>query len=161
MPTDIQIGPHFRFLELTTSRQRPDLEDENRAEATRHLAQLYALTWGVLEPIRRRWGATFVSSGYRSSALNKAVGGQPNSDHLRGVAADIWRVQQGSLEEMFHWVRKGDLPFGQVILEDTRQQGWNAVHVSLGWPLNDRGRDGESWVYADGVYTLADSVFDA
>ena len=30
-----------------------------------------------------------INSGYRSEAVNKAVGGAPNSNHLTGCAADI------------------------------------------------------------------------
>ena len=44
----------------------------------------------VLDPLRERWGVPiYVNSGYRCPALNRKVGGVPNSYHLRGMAADI------------------------------------------------------------------------
>ena len=47
---------------------------------------LYAL----LEEIRAEFGAPIcVNSGYRSPEHNKAVGGAPNSYHVKGQAADI------------------------------------------------------------------------
>ena len=44
----------------------------------------------VLQPLRDKFGsAIIVNSGYRSPAVNKAVGGVPTSQHVRGEAADI------------------------------------------------------------------------
>lgn len=43
-----------------------------------------------LDELRMAWGkAIRVSSGLRSRARNEAVGGKPNSAHLRGLAADL------------------------------------------------------------------------
>jgi hypothetical protein len=51
---------------------------------------LVTLVEHVLDPLRERWGAPIrVNSGYRCPALNRKVGGVPNSYHLRGMAADI------------------------------------------------------------------------
>ena len=52
---------------------------------------------GWLEELRRRWNNIYgegddpiiINSGYRSEAVNKAVGGVPSSNHLSGCAADI------------------------------------------------------------------------
>ena len=49
-----------------------------------------ALVDNVLDPARQRYGGpVLVNSGYRCPAHNNAVGGVPNSQHLRGEAADI------------------------------------------------------------------------
>ena len=50
-----------------------------------------------LERLRRRWNERYgdgedpivVNSGYRSAAVNRAVGGVATSNHLTGCAADI------------------------------------------------------------------------
>ena len=50
-----------------------------------------------LERLRRRWNDLYgegddpivINSGYRSPAVNKAVGGAPTSNHLTGCAVDI------------------------------------------------------------------------
>jgi uncharacterized protein YcbK (DUF882 family) len=46
------------------------------------LRRLQALRTAIGKPI-------VINSGYRNATHNKAVGGSPNSYHLRGMAADI------------------------------------------------------------------------
>jgi len=49
-----------------------------------------ALVDNVLDPLRERYGRPiYVTSGYRCPKLNNAVNGAPNSQHMRGEAADI------------------------------------------------------------------------
>ena len=61
-----------------------------------HIENLKRLC-GWLEELRRRWNNLYgegndpiiINSGYRSEAVNKAVGGVSGSNHLTGCAADI------------------------------------------------------------------------
>ena len=81
----VQLTPHFTLEELTTTKTGlsnvPNLEQTN---------QLRILCHDILEPIRENIGyPLIVNSGYRSSAVNKSVGGVPTSQHLLGQAADI------------------------------------------------------------------------
>ena len=49
-----------------------------------------ALVAEVLDPVREAYGKPiYVNSGYRCPKHNKAVGGVPNSQHMKGEAADI------------------------------------------------------------------------
>ena len=51
---------------------------------------LRSLVEQVLDPLRERYGKPIrVTSGYRCPKLNTLVGGSPNSQHMRGEAADI------------------------------------------------------------------------
>ena len=51
---------------------------------------LRSLVEQVLDPLRERYGKPIrVTSGYRCPKLNNLVGGAPNSQHMRGEAADI------------------------------------------------------------------------
>ena len=53
-------------------------------------ANIVALVEQVLDPARERYGKPVcVNSGYRCARHNAAVGSVPNSQHLRGEAADI------------------------------------------------------------------------
>ena len=80
---------YFTIDELTrsaTARAR-GIDNKPTAEARMNLT---ALVGAVLDPLRERWGKPIkVNSGYRCPALNEAVGGVPNSQHMKGEAADI------------------------------------------------------------------------
>ena len=55
-----------------------------------HEENLKALIEDVLDPLRELYGRPIhVTSGYRCPKLNNLVGGAPNSQHMRGEAADI------------------------------------------------------------------------
>ena len=85
----------------------------------------------VLEPIRAHFGPVLVTSGYRSVALNEAIGGSPHSQHCEGCAADIVAPGVPAIE-VCKWVRAEGLPYDQLIHEGD----W--THVS--WCAEDRRR---------------------
>lgn len=91
-------------------------------------AKLETLITGCLDPIRRIYGhPIIVSSGYRSPALNAAVGGVANSQHTKGEAADLVPASGGSLA----WIFRAAVQFGnydQLIIEQKGNSKW--VHVS-------------------------------
>lgn len=82
-----RISPHFR-LEEFRSRDGADVP-------YRSYDDLEALCQQLLEPLRREFGRVVITSGYRTKARNRAVGGAPRSYHRydirnrRGVAADF------------------------------------------------------------------------
>ena len=87
----IMLSPHFTLGELTkTSVRAENVPSETEVENLRRLCR-----W--LERLRRRWNDLYgegddpiiINSGYRSPAVNKAVGGAPTSNHLTGCAVDI------------------------------------------------------------------------
>lgn len=102
------------------------------------VAYLQQLCENILEPLRDAYGKPIiVSSGFRSQALNKAINGAKNSQHMLGQAADIVpRYQSGWSDEqrrqecrrLFDLIRKLCLPFDQLI--DEKNFSW--VHVSYG-----------------------------
>ena len=80
----------------------------------------------VLEPLRKAVGAPIhVSSGYRSAALNDAIGGSPTSQHIRGEAVDIWTGAMDAAD--LHALVVATVPeWDQLYLH----RGQNFVHVS-------------------------------
>ena len=73
-----------------------------------------ALVLTVLQPLRDAWGKPlYVNSGYRCDELNKAVGGVPTSQHVKGEAADIATDDPYSLANL---ARDLNLPYDQMIL---------------------------------------------
>jgi hypothetical protein len=85
-----------------------------------------------LERIRSLTGSAIViTSGYRSPALNKAVGGSHNSQHCFAEAADVICPRFGTpldLAELIELNRE-EIGFDQMILEFGR---W--VHISFVLP---------------------------
>ena len=85
----IRLSEHFTLEEFVRSRkaQARGIKNEPPAEAVEGLK---LLVQHILEPLRQAWGQPiFITSGYRSPALNRAVGGAHNSQHCLGQAADI------------------------------------------------------------------------
>lgn len=117
----------FTDAELTrTSQKLP-----NKPGPT-ELAALHALRDHVLDPLRERIGQPIsVNSGYRSPAVNRAVGGSATSDHMKGRAADIvvgpspgeW-ADGWDPERLAREILASGVEFDQLIWEPT----W--VHVS-------------------------------
>ena len=88
-----------------------------------------ALCEDVLEPLRRQMGRVIVTSGYRSEALNRAVGGVKNSQHRRGEAADIHCSSLEQAEQWFNFVRD-HLDYDQLLLERRLNNGCCWLHIS-------------------------------
>ena len=80
---------YFSIKELTASLKATQLGIKNEPSKA-VLVNLESLVLNILDPLRAAWGSgIIVTSGYRSGALNKAVGGSPSSAHRFGLAADI------------------------------------------------------------------------
>jgi hypothetical protein len=93
----------------------------------KHLDALTALCENVLQPLRDQLGVPVrISSGFRGRALNshKEVGGAPNSQHLRGEAADI-HAKGYTPQQLFDFIIASGIVFDQVIQEF---DSW--VHIS-------------------------------
>jgi zinc D-Ala-D-Ala carboxypeptidase len=114
MPTC--LTPHFTLEELTISQTALRLGIDNTPSAE-ILANLTRLCETILEPIRSLLGARMtLSSGYRSVALNQAIGGSPTSYHCLGLAAD-WEPFGVPLDVAFALVRRSTLPLDLTIYE--------------------------------------------
>ena len=117
------ITPHFSLAELTvTSTGLANVPNPEQ------LCALRATCSAVLEPWRSRVGRLRVSSGFRSSAVNDAVGGSANSMHLLGEAVDVVPLDTPRIEAwlvLLDMIEHG-LPVDQaVIYRSTRH-----VHVA-------------------------------
>ena len=125
------LSPHFKLRELCHS----DMAEEKGIvnippDHAIDLAQKFCKE--VLEPIREKWGAVYINSGYRCPQLNRLVHGVPSSEHIwspERCAVDIALVQP--LVEVYDWLRlESKLPFDQVILEKDKETGIDrCIHV--------------------------------
>ena len=86
-----KLAPHFSLGEMT--RTSVGLPNVPNAAQTENLMRL--CSW--LEMLRSEWNRRYgegddpiiINSGFRSQAVNRAIGGVSTSNHLTGCAADI------------------------------------------------------------------------
>ena len=82
------LTKNFGYQEMIKSSTADRLGISN--DATReHVINLVNLCNFILQPVREEFGVIRINSGYRSPALNKAVGGSKTSQHCNGQAADF------------------------------------------------------------------------
>lgn len=129
----MQLTNNFTLEELTKSETalRQNIDNTPTEDI---VTNLRTLAEKVLQPVREHYGkGVKVNSGFRSMAVNAAVGGVQGakpSDHTRGMAADI-EIPGLPNAELAQWI-EANLEYTQLILEFYTQgipdSGW--VHVS-------------------------------
>ena len=117
------------FLESRTAEER-GIDNTPSFEVVAHLQEL---TECILQPLRTAWGSGIrINSGYRSPALNKAVGGSRTSVHQLGYAADIFPVN-GKFGEFtsfaIGFIVNNDIEFDQILIESSGAERW--LHIGL------------------------------
>jgi hypothetical protein len=145
---DQQLSPHFRLSELLASNtaKSKGLDNDPSPEIE---ANLKALCEHVLEPIRAKVGPLKINSGYRSDAVNKAVGGSLASMHKIGAAADI-KVDGLTAVELVEAILLADIDFDQVIAYATTRGGH--VHIGIKPGASARHRKQILWAPTEGGY---------
>ena len=91
MNKQTNLSEHFGLAELCKT--KTGIENVPNEEQVNNLKRL--CRW--LERLRKRWNDLYgegddpiiINSGFRSAAVNKAVGGVATSNHLTGCAVDI------------------------------------------------------------------------
>ena len=132
---DIQerLSQHMTLGELCkTSVRMENVPNEAQVEHLKRLCR-----W--LERLRRRWNDLYgegddpivINSGFRSAAVNKAVGGAPTSNHLTGCAVDI-RV--AGLEQL--------LRYAVILLDISDESGEDFDELLL-----ERNKAGRYWLH--------------
>ena len=112
---------HFTMSEMT----RTNTGLQNLPCATEQ-ANIRKLVDNVLDPLRELYGKPIkINSGYRSPMVNARVNGAKNSDHVKGMAADITGGSKEENKKLFELIRE-NFTFRQLINE----HGFSWVHVS-------------------------------
>lgn len=124
----MKLTTHFSLEEMirsgvAISRKIDNTPTEDDIDRMRLLCE------NVLEPIRCRFGVTRISSGFRSRALNEAVGGAAASQHMRGEAADIHISDMETGMKIYDFVRR-NVDFDQMLFEHRMSNGCRWLHIS-------------------------------
>jgi uncharacterized protein YcbK (DUF882 family) len=118
----MKIGKYFTLEELIkTNSKLVNVPSKAETENLRLLVE------NVLDPLREKYGKPItVNSGYRSPIVNARVGGAKNSDHVKGMAADITAGSKDENKKLFEIIRD-NFTFRQLINE----YDYKWVHVSF------------------------------
>lgn len=145
----MKLSENFTLDELTFSQMavRRGLDNAPYPDTITNLKYLALL----LEQVRTLVnGPIRVSSGYRSPAVNAAVGGSPNSAHLAGLAADITTPSM-SPRILALTIAQSAIPYDQVINEFG---SWVHFGVSTGAPRRQvltATRSNSGVIYTPGI----------
>lgn len=133
----------FNIYEFTKSDTAKRLKIDNTPNEQQmdnliHLMQL-------MDKIREKWTAyckehflpnpqIIINSGFRSEALNKAVGGSKTSYHMKGMAADF-DAKNGHNGELFRlildMIGSGEIVVSQLIWEQGDNSNPDWIHIAL------------------------------
>lgn len=118
----MQLSTHFTLKELTHTNHRT-LDNTPGEDEVINLARLALLLERVKSAVGNK--PVIVMSGFRSKAVNDAVGSKDTSQHRLGCAADF-RVPGLKAREVIAKCLERMLDFDQIILEF---DSW--VHISV------------------------------
>ena len=135
------LSKNLSLSEMTksTTAKRRGIDNSPTEE---HIENMKVLAENIFQPIREHFGVPFsISSGYRSEALNKAIGGSKTSQHSKGLAIDIDRDYNfdPNNAQVFHYI-KDHLNFDQLIWEFGTEENPSWVHVSYTTTETQRGQ---------------------
>lgn len=127
----MKLTENFSLAELIKSQvaERKGIPNNPSSD---HITNLKKLAESVLQPLRNHYESpVIITSGYRSAELCIAINSSINSQHCKGMAADL-EIIGHSNHDVFLWI-KNNLDYDQLILEfwkgeDEPNSGW--IHVS-------------------------------
>ena len=127
----MNLTNHFSLQELTNSATAKRLKIDNTPNDS-IIKELQEVA-NMLEKIRIVYGKPIiVTSGYRCTKLNNAVGGSKTSQHVKGQAADIRTISDlpEDNKKLFDLIvemgKQNQIKWGQLIDE----YNYNWIHIS-------------------------------
>jgi zinc D-Ala-D-Ala carboxypeptidase len=126
----MNLTTNFRLAEMTRSDTALRLDLPN-TPSQEQITNMQELAFHVLQKVRDHFDMPVkINSGLRTLLVNRAVGSKDNSDHVKGMAADI-EIPGVANADLAQWI-VDNCDFRQVILEfytiGIPDSGW--VHVS-------------------------------
>ena len=135
MNKETKLSEHFSLAELTKTKTGiENVPNEAQVENLKRVCR-----W--LERLRKRWNDKYgdgddpiiINSGFRSAAVNKAVGGVPTSNHLTGCAVDIRCI---GMEQALRYAAilldisdESKEDFDELLIEQKRSVVW--IHFAV------------------------------
>ena len=137
------LSKNFTLAELTKSNTALRLGIDNTPNKE-GIYKLRILATTLLQPLRNYVGPIRVTSGFRSVALNSAIGGSNKSQHTKCEAVDLQHITRGKSDNLkiFNALISLGLEYDQCILEfggateteDSKCPDW--IHISYSLDYN-------------------------
>jgi hypothetical protein len=127
----MKISKHITYAEAIHSNTAKRKGIDNTPNPN-HVENMKVTAEKIFEPLREFVGGPIkITSMFRSSSLNEALGGSSaTSQHMKGQAMDLDDVYgHKSNAEMYHWIKE-ILSFDQLIWEYGTDMNPNWIHVS-------------------------------
>ena len=127
----MKLTENFTLKELTKSDTaiRKGISNEPNTD---EIEKLKLLCETILQPVRDKFGAVTVTSGYRSPELCQAIGSSINSQHTKAEAVDF-EVEGVDNADVAYWIKDNIPNWDQMILEfytpGQPNSGW--IHCSI------------------------------
>ena len=124
----MRLSKNFTLSEITRSNTAKRLGITNEP-SKEHIKNIQRLITQIIQPMRDDIGPIRISSGYRSSELNRAIGGSSKSQHCKGKALDLQYWSDGKMDnkKIYDWIIDNAIEFDQMINEF--DFAW--IHLSL------------------------------
>lgn len=155
----MRLSKNFTLSEITRSNTAKRLGISNEP-SKEHIKNIQNIITKLIQPMRSDIGAIRISSGYRSSELNRAIGGSSKSQHCKGQALDLQYWSDGKMDnkKIYDWLIDNAVEFDQMINEF--DFAW--IHLSLKEKKNRKDvleaykdEDGDTkYRYAPDIITL-------
>ena len=125
----LKISKFITYKEATTS-QTATRKGILNVPSDLELINMQLVGIRIFDVVREHFNTPIrVSSFFRSSALNKEVGGSKTSQHVKGQAIDIQGTGKVTNKMIFDYV-KNNLDFDQLIWEYGTDKNPAWVHIS-------------------------------
>lgn len=119
----VPVSEHFTLAEVLTT-DKPQLQTFFPSEYIPNIARMIGQMEGVRSILQR---PIVVTSWFRSTKLNAAIGGVGNSAHLKGLAVDFFASR-----EDFRKLQEGPIGYDQLIYYPNRF----FIHIGLRFDEN-------------------------
>ena len=122
---------NFKFSELTYSDTaiREGIDNNPPKEYIDNGIKLI----NFLQELRDAYGKPImINSGFRSTELNKRIGGVPSSSHLYFLAADLRATNMSEFITFVKEFYKDRTDYDQIIIESNGRSKW--VHIGISHP---------------------------
>lgn len=146
----MRLSPNFTLAEMTRSStaEKRGIDNSLSPGSPEHASIIDALRnvcTDILEPCRAHFGKPIrPTSGYRSPALNRAIGGSPRSQHMTGNAVDF-EIAGVANADIVQFIRD-NLVFDKIVAEKIRKDDPSAGWVHVSYNIDNNRGELVSWL---------------